>query len=529
MRFHINRIIELTHSLNKGFPLVNFKTFNGIGYDVNSFYPSMSVYLISPIFLIKNPVNAYYILLMLLLFLTQVCSYISGRSLKMRKESAVLFAIFYTFSEYMWFVFLYAFELGEILAFIAFPLILTSIISYTHPKYVDEKFLRYREGIFLLSFVWVTYSHILSAIICLLITIPFLLFNVFRYKKWNLLKQYVIIGFSYSLATSFFWVNLLHEYLFNGIVGPEKYLDVSSAQQLVTNSLENKLATGNGDPFQSVGVGVILLIAALILITNFHKLNKLEKALTVSAGIFFVLSSNLFCWETLDIHVKSLETIQYTFRFLILVVLTLSLAISLFYKGKVKVVICFVICIALFNINASQHFVNMGQEQDEFTTKPLFRKEPKYANIKVNKETFKYLYQGFYGIKGGPGDYLTKKQKQYFNTIARHEVLFNGRRVKSAHTEDTNSITYKFYLSKDGTIDLPILKTNHQYQATDNGNRICYKVSKRGTLSINRLRKGRHVINVRVVPSALFMFSIALSIIGVLPTIFKFIKIYRNR
>lgn len=52
LRFHINRIAELVHGLNKGFPLVNFLTFNGVGYDVNSFYPLPLLYLFSPIFLI---------------------------------------------------------------------------------------------------------------------------------------------------------------------------------------------------------------------------------------------------------------------------------------------------------------------------------------------------------------------------------------------------------------------------------------------------------------------------------------------
>lgn len=528
VRFHINRIIEITHSLNKGFPLVNFITFNKIGYDVNSFYPSPLLCILSPVFLMKSPVNAYYILLLVLLFLTQFCTYFAGRALKMQQENAILFAIFYTFSEYMLFILLYAFELGEALAFIVLPLILVSIISYMQPRYVSEKFNKNQDIIFLLSFVWVTYSHLLSAMFCLLIAIPLLLLDVFRGRKWGLLKKYVIIGFNFALTTSFFWINLLHEYLFQGIVGPQKYLSIPSAQHLITNSLENKLTTGNIDPVQSVGVGIILLISAFVLITNYFQLNKLVKTLTVFAVAFFILSSNLFCWDFLDNHVKNVEVIQFTFRFLIVVVLTLSTATCLYHRGSWKMVLAFITCITIFNINASKQFVNLGQRQEMLNTEPTLRHEPMYGNFKVSNGTFKYLYQGFYGMTGGPGDYLTQQQKQHFNSIATHQVLLNGKRIKSKYTSNTNNITYTLSSSKKGTVDLPVLKTNHEYQVMDNGHLVSFGKSKRGTLNINNLCEGRHVINVRVIPSAIFKISIVFSILGLSFIIIKLLKNFRR-
>lgn len=524
VRFHINRIAELVHGLNKGFPLVNFLTFNGVGYDVNSFYPLPLLYLFSPIFLIKNPVNAFYLFLSILLFLTQFSTYLAGRGLKMSKKNAVLLAMLYTFSEYMMFVYLFAFELGEALAFIAFPLVLIAVISYVAPSYVSDRVTRYRDELFVLSLTWVTYSHVLSMILCLLIIIPVLLFFVVKDQDWKLLKRYVILGFCYTLTTSFFWINLFQAYLHQGIVGPEKYLSVLTVQQLLTNSLENKLTTGNVDPLNSVGIGIVLLVVALFLIANYNSLDKVQKAFVIFAGAFFILSTGLFCWSFIDSHFKSIETIQFTFRFLIIVVLMLSFAVCLYHKVNWKTILLVGTCIAVFNISSIQNFVNMGQGQETLSTLPKLHHEPRYADFKVNGDTFKYLYQGFYGANGGPADYLTYSQKKAFNSIATHQVLVNGRTVKAKYEAQTNKIKYQFQLSKKGTVDLPVLKTAHRYQITDNGRVAGYMKSKRGTLSVKGRQMGKHVIRIQVMPSILFKLSIVLTLMGLGMILVKFRK-----
>ena len=131
-------------------------------------------------------------------------------------------------------------------------------------------------------------------------------------------------------------------------------------------------------------------------------------------------------------------------------------------------------------------------------------------------------------MTGGPGDYLTQQQKQHFNSIATHQVLLNGKRIKSKYTSNTNNITYTLSSSKKGTVDLPVLKTNHEYQVMDNGHLVSFGKSKRGTLNINNLCEGRHVINVRVIPSAIFKISIVFSILGLSFIIIKLLKNFRR-
>lgn len=517
MRFHINRIVEMLHSVGKGFPLVNFYTFNSVGYDINSFYPLLLLYLFSPIyFLIKNPVNSFYAFLLVLLFLTQLCTYIAGRSIKLQRKNAVLLALFYTFSGYIIFVYLFAFELGEAMAFIAFPIVLVAVISYISPSLTSRRFNQFRDIIFVLSLTWITYSHLLSTLLCLMLVIITLLFFVIKDRDFKKLGKYIWLGFCYFLTTSFFWLNFLNSYLHQKILGPEKYLSVISAQQVLTNSLENKLTTGNVDPFDSVSIGLILLIAALILITNYGKLNNLPKVLVILAAIFFILSTDLFCWSFLEKHFYNIETIQFTFRLLIIVILMLSFAICLYCKPSLKFVALMAICVAVFNVNAGNNFVNQGRTQETLKSVPTIKHQPRYASFKINAGDFHYLYHGFYGEQGGPADYLTRRQKQSFNSIETQQLLANGQDINKHFTVSTNNIRYKFRLLKNSKVDLPILKTPYQYRVIDNGRQINYLTSSRGTLEISHIAAGSHVVSVRVYAPPIFYISIVLTILGFL-------------
>lgn len=93
VRFHINRIVELSKS-GFDYPLVEFRTFNRIGYDVNSFYPVITLYPIVIVFkMLRNPLNAYYVSIGMFLFFTQLLSYVAGRAMKISKKNSIFLAI----------------------------------------------------------------------------------------------------------------------------------------------------------------------------------------------------------------------------------------------------------------------------------------------------------------------------------------------------------------------------------------------------------------------------------------------------
>lgn len=516
VRFHINRIVELSKS-GFDYPLVEFRTFNRIGYDVNSFYPVITLYPIVIVFkMLRNPLNAYYVSIGMFLFFTQLLSYVAGRAMKISKKNSIFLALIYTFSGYLMFVYWFAFELGEIISFIVIPLLVPAVISFFNCKIVDISFNKYRDVILLFCMVWITYSHLLTTLLCYLIVIPTLLINICKVKRFDRFMHYVYLGITYVLMTSFYWMNLINAFWHHDIKGPEKYLNTLNMQQFLINSVSNKLTTSNIDPNQSVGIGVILLMCLFYLVFNYHNLTKIEKIFLNMALGFVILSTNLFCWAFLKQHFYNITTIQFTFRLLIGVILFTSFATAMFIRLNGRTLILIILCILTFNITQVSSFVEMGKGQEEVLISPTKKKQLKYADFRVNKGEFSNLYNGFYGAQGGPTDYLTVKQKKSFNSIAQHELLLNNKHIKAKGKWLTNRVIYSFNLRKrTRNIDLPILMTTYNYDVKDNGVKVDINNGKRGTIKIDSLEKGKHSIDIKVYPSRVFYVSIFMTLLGV--------------
>ncbi|WP_235807667.1 hypothetical protein [Limosilactobacillus secaliphilus] len=456
---------------NYHYPLLNFFTFSHVGYNVNSFYPLLTLYPIAFLFkIISNPIDAFYCTQFLLLTATEICSYYSARLLKIQKSSSIMFSMVYTFSGYIAFVYWFAFELGEMLSFVVLPLLIPLTLSFIRPSYVNDSLCQYREPLLVIVLTWITFSHLLTTLICLaFLSICFLCDLIIKPSFKKLLYDIRIV-LIYLLATSFYWINFFKAYLGQNITGPEKYLNIINTIQLIENSLNNSISTGNFDPIKVVSIGIIPFVFLIYIMANYSKLNNLEKCFLWLALGFLILSTNLFCWAYLKEHFLNVTIIQFTFRFLIFVVLFITIDMSLLAKPRIFEVLLLAFVIGAFNINQMSSFRAEGMRQQAITKKPSNHHQPDYANFKVNKVNFPNIYSGVYNSKGGPKDYLTSNQSEHFDSIADNVIYTtNHQRIKYKMTPKSNQVNYEFIKKENGYVDLPVLMSASKYKVYDNG------------------------------------------------------------
>lgn len=534
VRFHINRIVELSKS--SGYPLVNFFSFNRTGYDINTFYPILTIYPFIILFkLIKNKIVSYYIFIGILLVITQVSAYFAARGLKENKYSAIAFAIIYTFSGYMMFIYWFAFELGEALAFIALPILMVSTIAFIYPKYVNSFFFYKKEFLLILSLLWITYSHLLTTVICLIVLILVFIGYLLKNLNVNIFKNLLKMLVYYILCSSFFWFNFLNAYFNSKIDGPNKYLAIVSPSNLVTNSINNNLVPGNkvgfgiNNPADIVGLGIIVIISYFILMIDYRKLSRLVKVFTILSSICLVISTSLFCWKIMYKLIPSIDIIQSTFRFLIFAVLFISFGISLYININKIYTALLIILVLIFNVEQLTSFTETGKSQEEFNYVETIHHRPNYAAFKVNNGEFGNLYKGFYNPVGGPADYLSKEQIGRFKDVSLHHIRSGRNSIKHSEVFYTNKAKYSFYINHySHNVEMPVYKTNNRYCIKDNGKPCNYKISKHGTIELQKIKRGHHNILIEVKPNNLFLISLVTTIVGILLIICTYLKIRLN-
>ena len=417
----------------------------------------------------------------------------------------------------MLFVNWYAFELGEVLSFMVLPILLVALTAEVNDRIVS-KYARNNKGfLLLLSLIWVTYSHFLTTLLCIIISLVVFVFvliknNLERRTLFRDVKLLII----YMLVTSFFWVNFLNAYLQERIKGPERYFTNLGIQQLFENSLSNTLLSGNFQPTKVVSIGLILMIGIIILGCHYQILTRFEKVMLNVGVISLILSTNLFSWNLINKVLPKILVFQSSFRFLILTVLVISVGLSSFINLNKHNLVILSLIIFIFNITAMTSFTESGKLQPNFEVKATINNEPQYANFKVNEHTFSNLFNGYYGETGGPADYLTTRQIRHFNSVANHKIIADGKAVDHSQRFITNGVDYVIKVNQQVNINLPIYKTHYKYIIYDNNRMVNHRTSSRGTLLITHVHRGKHHIKVRVKPTIMFMLSIITSLIGII-------------
>ena len=207
-----------------------------------------------------------------------------------------MFTILYMTSGYMFFVYWYAFELGEILAFIILPLWILSLLSWKDNSPVLGSIKENKVLFLVISLVWITYSHVLTALCCIFITGFYLIYLlVLNKNKLKFIYNVLISGIIYLLASSFFVVSLLTSFVGQKVIGPDRWFTVSDFKSLIINSLDTPINPGNSLPVaHSATLGLLIEVSfgiLLVLLCSFRKQDLLTRDFVIIALFFLFIST----------------------------------------------------------------------------------------------------------------------------------------------------------------------------------------------------------------------------------------------
>lgn len=303
LKFHLTRIKGLETILTNP---INLSVFNHSGQGVNLFYPFLTVLPAALFFHITHNLIVSYILYILLInVLTIFISYYCGKKFFKSTFNAFVFAIAYTFSAYRATNFFYRAALAEGVALTFLPLV------FLGTYYVLS---RQSKNWWLLaaSLSLIIYTHILSALICLLfILLAFVTKLVIDHTSYKT----TILNFSKSailtiFLTSGFWLPLLEQLKLQSINQPQIDILDQGALPLSTimiESLNNNLA------YYSCGlIGIISLFIPIIM--RKKSLTTIIKICWVFSIIALLITTNLFPWRLLQN--TPLTIIQFPWRFM---------------------------------------------------------------------------------------------------------------------------------------------------------------------------------------------------------------------
>lgn len=515
--FHAARVEQLYHNIKHGtwitYIQTNYAQQTGVGSFM--FYPTVFIYPWALLRFWTPPVNAYYIWVGGLYFLSFLINYFSALSIKkFDRLAAFIFSILFTLVPYKLYLSPSSFVIGE---FIASTFIVLPFVGIYHILWKDKK----KWWLLPLGMTLLTYSHVLSVIITLEFLIILVLYRVFtkkfNYEQLNYLLLSVIVTLILTLPITLFF---LTDFIGKGIAST--YLGIGILRpmnQIWDDSLANIPS--------SLSIGFILLIIAIS--GWYWSKTKLEK-MTYYLGIFtLIIATSIFPWMSIN---KSLFTvIQLPWRYLLYASLFLStpgaLALSKLVQRRTAInqnlLLILMTFLAFVGLNGSLNSLYTSTAHTYANKQRMLKKAPINSqnttilpsSILTNKN---YHYQFAYLAPTGEADYypekdlkkhhfldliVTEQQRAYsenkeVNSIYTNTAYINKRPIIIKPLGLPNKLQYKVNLTKKSLVDLPAIAYTHSYIQVNN-NYYPYKVSSRGTVQI-KLNPGVYTIAVGYTP-----------------------------
>lgn len=315
MGFHLSRIEGLARSIQQGewFPKINYFITGGMGYPTGIFYPDTFLY---PAALLRvlglTLIHSYIIYVIGLTFCTFVIAYYCFYAIRKQKSSAFLFSIVYGLSSYRLTDVLFRAALGEILAFMLFPLI---VLGGYQLVFGEGK----KWYMLMLAMTAMFFAHMLSTVISCLFLLVFCLINARQLLKeqqriWGIVKAAV----GTVLLTMAGWAPMLEQLMFQRLrVQDEPVFFLQETSESFLGYF--KIALQN-TYFNNIGIwSFIILILGLVC---YRKLNQLSRQFLGIAVLFFFMATNLFphSW----FHNTVFNMLQFPWRYFIVVTFCLS-------------------------------------------------------------------------------------------------------------------------------------------------------------------------------------------------------------
>lgn len=327
---HVFRIIGTVVALHEMQfpPFIAPNLAGGFGYAWNIFYPPLSAY-IPAIFKIILPtyIGALKLFIFLTTFLSGIFMFRFAKDYFKSTNGALLASILYLTAPYRLVDIYIRGALGEVLAFVFIPILFHGLYDLL---YEDKK----KSYYITIGATGLILSHNISALICFIIAIFYLLFNIKKVLNAKVFKMIVVNGLFIIGITLFFIVPLLEQKIFGNYVVfiPDR---MGSIKQLTDHSVYlHQLLFGEFKWGGSLGLsdvkdeltftlGLQIVLPLLITPVIYSKINNKNKYFSILViGIFATFATTVFFpW---DIMPEFFSFIQFPWRLLMISVFFFS-------------------------------------------------------------------------------------------------------------------------------------------------------------------------------------------------------------
>ncbi|BAK94955.1 putative uncharacterized protein [Tetragenococcus halophilus subsp. halophilus] len=364
--FHYNRFYDTAQQIKEGnfHYFISMYGFSQSGRIINALYGPMFAYFNGLLLLICRSWFNYQLLTnFLITFLSAISMFTLLIKNKVRALICLIFSIMYSS-----FYIIQSWSFDQTLrswGAIVLPLVVLAATRFLRESY-SKKDLAFLAFVMTLAIQ----IHVLTVLFSVIILIPFFVFGFLHSKNKKTLFMYTFIA---ALATIFMTANVWYPLL-------EVNMENQLMRPFVVWNMENHaLRLDLIRPYKDLSLVVCLLFVVQFFIIIYRKMSKTNLLATITAFMWFALSTKVFPWNDFVNRFPSISIIQFPSRLLppavVLIILALSLSIetiSSSEKRKIDSRILIYPFLLLMLIGAVRNHIDFSKEREEIWQTELF-------------------------------------------------------------------------------------------------------------------------------------------------------------
>lgn len=479
--FHYNRIFEIysqfTHHQFNYF--MSIYSFNASGRIINSIYGYDFSFFLGALLLLSKTWLKFQVLSgILCFFFAGINMYALARYLNVRRIISIIIATLYMssplISEY---VLSQSFtSWGAAFLPLLFIPALKSILDKNNPI----------NPIWLSLPIYILFStHLISLLIGVIAITPIYIYSFINSKKkksW-ILNIFLSIGLSLLLCSNLLW-GFLDVYLSNNILKPITHDFMYDSASVFSQ---------NNADLRNFGLifTLIFIFQIFYILLSWKETKIYERIITITGGVFLLLSSNLLPWNDLAMHFPLIRFIQFPSRFDVIAYILLLIGFGITIQNIItlknyetkKITLTMLAVISMLPVISVNNAVSFRSSYWQNNQPLLIGNNKAFAVVKdplkfKAKFASKNLKDGLDTIIKGTPDYLPLKNKSnsediynrwpkyvhpsYPYQLYKKEILTNNQGFVKTITADSNlKINWYNNTSTKKDIQLPITIYNH--------------------------------------------------------------------
>lgn len=516
---HIARLMGTYQSIQEGQTAIMSNFCNGFGYSWNIFYSPITAFFPLIFKLIGTSFTVCIKLFMfVVVFLSGYSMYVFTKKVTKNNNIAIVSSMLYIFAPYRLTDMYIRNALAELTSFIFLPMVFLGIYNIFNEETEKNLILVIgASGLILTHTVVTLYTAIFSLI--------YVLINIKKLKKKNILKNLIVSVVFILIITAFFWMPLL-EHKVNADYEVFKEGRMERTEVLIAYKLDfYRLFFTKSNDYMIYDIGVVTIIGLLltpIAIRNVKntKYYKLYIFMLVTGIACLVMTLKIFPFEYMP---KVLKMIQFSFRlleftsFFFAFIVAINIGI-ISKKIELKETLIILTVLMILTIPYSRYLRSL-KDFDENVMWPSVAVTEKTGRVHAGCASFEYLpckaFENRKYIETRTQDAIVLKGKAQIENAQK-----NGTKMKfdiNYVLEETQvELPYIYYLGYSVTLIQDEKEQKLKTYETDNGFVGIY---------VPVLENAK--IEVRYTGTTIMNFSKLISIVGVCFIIYEII--YRHR